>query len=261
MRTRYLIANWKMQLNESESESLAKQIIELLPDVAAATSSAVELVLCPSHLSLSHVADAVRGRGIALGAQDVFWEDKGAFTGEISPRTLKELGCAFCLVGHSERRQHLNETDQIVCRKTTALLRHDISPIICVGETLAERNAGQRDAVVIRQVRSALDEGRLRPVGNQRIIIAYEPVWVIGTGRAVDPNDAAAAHQLIRDELSEMFPGDVVEKNCFVVYGGSVDSKNIGDFLSIPIIEGALVGGASLKADEFVRMTEVITAL
>jgi len=249
-----------MKLNESESEALARQIAEGLPAEESDTPR-MEMVLCPSHLSLSNVAGVVRGAGISLGGQDAFWEDKGAFTGEISPVTLKELGCKFCIVGHSERRQYLNETDEIVNKKTAALLRHDINPIICVGETLEERDAGKRDAVVIKQVRKALGDGDLRPVGNQRVIIAYEPIWVIGTGQAVDPNDAAAAHQLIRDVLSEIYPTDVVDKNCFIIYGGSVDSSNIKSFLDIPVIEGALVGGASLKSDEFLKMAEIVYAM
>jgi len=259
MHTRYLIANWKMNLNESESEALAGKIAKGLP-AKEADSPKIEMVLCPSHLALSNVADVVRGAGIALGAQDVFWEDHGAYTGEISPATLKELGCTYCIVGHSERRHHLNETDEIVRKKVAALLEHDINPIICVGETGEEREAGERDAVVIRQVTEALAKGDLRPVGKQRVIIAYEPVWVIGTGQAVDPQDAAEAHQLIRDTLSEFYPADVVDKNCFVVYGGSVKSENIQSFLDIPVIEGALVGGASLKADEFIGMAEIIAS-
>jgi triosephosphate isomerase len=216
-------------------------------------------VLCPSHLSIGEVADAVQGTDIALGGQDVFWKDKGAYTGETSPATLKELGCAYCIVGHSERRHHLGETDEMVHKKAEALLQHDINPIVCVGETKEEREAGKLDAVVIRQVRAAL-EG-LRPVGNQAIIVAYEPVWVIGTGQAVEPNDAAEAHSLIHETLLEMMPADVVERQCFVIYGGSVDSKNLAGFLQVPVIEGALIGGASLRGDEFARMAESVLDL
>ncbi len=255
---RYLIANWKMQLTEAESASLAADIVKrIAPQLAG--SDGLSAVLCPSHLAMGEVQDAVRGTDIALGGQDVFWEDKGAYTGEISPVTLKELGCAYCIVGHSERRQYLGETDDMVHRKAAALLRQDINPIICVGETKEERDAGKRDSVVIGQVRAALDG--LRPVGNQSIIVAYEPVWVIGTGQAVDPNDAAEAHSLIRETMLEMLPADVVERQCFVIYGGSVDSKNIAGFLSVPVIEGALIGGASLKADEFARMAEAVLDL
>jgi triosephosphate isomerase len=251
---RFLIANWKMQLNEAESAALASDIVRrIAPQVASAENLTV--VLCPSHLSIGEVADKVSGTAVGLGGQDVFWEDKGAFTGEISPVTLKELGCSYCIVGHSERRTKLGETDEMVHEKVEALLRHDISPIICVGETKEERDEGKRDAVVIRQVRAAL-EG-LRPVGNQAIIIAYEPIWVIGTGQAVDPADAAEAHSLIRETLLELLPNDVVERQCFVVYGGSADSSNLAGFLEVPIIEGALVGGASLKPEEFARMAEI----
>jgi triosephosphate isomerase len=251
---RYLIANWKMQLNEADSAALAKDIVQrIAPQVADAEN--LVTVLCPSHLAIGEVADAVRGTAVGLGGQDVFWEDKGAYTGEISPATLKELGCTYCIIGHSERRQYLGETDEMVHRKAEALLRHDINPIVCVGETKEERDSGKRDAVVISQVRAAL-EG-LRPVGNQSIVIAYEPVWVIGTGQAVDPNDAAEAHSLIRETLMEMLPADVVERQCFVIYGGSIDSGNLAGFLQVPVIEGALIGGASLRSDEFARMTEV----
>lgn len=251
---RYLIANWKMQLNEADSASLAADIVKRIASQVAGSQS-LTAVLCPSHLAMGEVEDAVRGTDVALGGQDVFWEDKGAYTGEISPVTLKEYGCTYCIVGHSERRQYLGETDEMVHRKAAALLRHGINPIVCVGETKEEREAGKRDSVVISQVRGAL-EG-LRPVGNQSVIVAYEPVWVIGTGQAVDPGDAAEAHSLIRETLMEMLPADVVERQCFVIYGGSVDSRNLAGFLEVPVIEGALIGGASLKAEEFARMAEV----
>jgi triosephosphate isomerase len=252
---RFLIANWKMQLNEAESAALAADIVKRIAPQAAGSES-LATVLCPSHLSMGVVADSVQGTDIALGGQDVFWEDKGAYTGEISPVTLKGHGCTYCIVGHSERRTHLGETDDMVHRKAAALLRHDINPIVCVGETKEEREAGKRDSVVIGQVRAAL-EG-LRPVGNQSIIVAYEPVWVIGSGQAVEPNDAAEAHSLIRETLLEMMPADVVERQCFVIYGGSIDSGNLATFLQVPVIEGALIGGASLRPDEFARMAEIV---
>lgn len=245
-----------MQLSERESQILAEQIVSSIPSEQAKSDS-LEIILCPSHLALSKVANEIHDSGFSLGAQDTFWEDRGAYTGEISPTTLKELGCSHCIVGHSERRNFLNETDEIVRKKTAALLEHEIDPIICVGETEEERDRGERDAVIIRQVREALGEGGLRPVGKQRIVVAYEPVWVIGTGRAVDPQDAAAAHQLIRDTLTEIYPADLVESNCFVIYGGSVDPGNIKQFLEIPVIEGALVGGASLRKDQFTAMADI----
>lgn len=249
----HLVGNWKMQLNETESEALAKEVVRLWAAQGAGKPGAT-VVICPSHMALEECAKAVKGTPVALGAQDVFWEDKGAFTGEISPKTLKELGCEYCIVGHSERRQHLGETDDMVNKKVLALLRHDITPIVCVGETFEERNAGKRDAVVIAQVRAAL--ANASPVGNQRIIVAYEPRWVIGTGKAVAPQDAAEMHLLIRGALEEILAAEARER-CSVIYGGAVDAKNLAGFLAMDVIQGALVGGASLKPQEFATMAEI----
>jgi triosephosphate isomerase len=243
-----------MQLNESESEALAKEVVRLWAAQGAGKGD-VAVVVCPSHMAIEEVAKAVKGTPVALGSQDVFWEDKGAYTGEISPKTLKELGCEYCIVGHSERRQHLGETDDMINRKTLALLRHGITPIVCVGETLDERRAGKRDAVVIAQVRAAL--AGVKPVGTQKLIVAYEPRWVIGTGQAVAPTDAAEMHHLILGTLQEILPVDVVERQCAVIYGGAVDAKNIAGFLAVDVIRGALVGGASLKPQEFAAMAEI----
>jgi triosephosphate isomerase len=217
------------------------------------------VVICPSHDAIDAVGAIVKGTTVAMGAQDTFWEDKGAFTGEISPKILKELGCDYCIVGHSERRQHMGETDLMIQKKVAALLRHDINPIICVGETREEREAGKRDAVVIGQVRAALKD--IRPVGTQRVIIAYEPRWVIGTGQAVAPDDAASMHHLIKETLSELYPSDVVDRQCSIVYGGSVDASNVKGLLSIDVIHGALIGGASLKPKDFVAIAEAAADL
>lgn len=252
--TTYLVGNWKMQLTESESEALAKDVVRLWA-AQGADKSGVQVVVCPSHMAIEEVAKAVKGTPIALGSQDVFWEDKGAYTGEVSPKALKELGCEFCLVGHSERRQFLGETDEMVNKKAMACLRHGITPIVCVGETMDERRAGKRDAVVIAQVRSAL--AGVKPVGTQKIIVAYEPRWVIGSGQAVSPEDAAEMHLLILEALQELMPADVVERQCAIIYGGAVDSKNFASFLAMEVIRGALVGGASLKSEEFAAMAEV----
>jgi triosephosphate isomerase len=250
--TRYIIGNWKMQLNEPASKELAAEVVRLWSAQGGGGDTAV--VICPSHDALDAVGEIIKGTNVAMGAQDTFWEDKGAYTGEISPKTLKELGCTYCIVGHSERRQYLGETDEMVRRKVEALLRHDLRPVICVGETREEREAGKRDAVVIGQVRAALQG--LRPVGSQRIIVAYEPRWVIGTGKAVSPEDAASMHYLIQETLSDLFPRDVVEHQCGVIYGGSVDASNIRNFLAVEVIDGALIGGAALKAKDFVAMAE-----
>lgn len=250
---RYIIGNWKMQLTEPESETLAKEVARLWSAQGAAAENTV-VVVCPSHDAIDAVGSLLKGTTVAMGGQDVFWEDKGAYTGEISPKTLKELGCEYCIVGHSERRQHLGETDQMVNKKVVALLKHDINPIVCVGETKEERQAGKRDSVVISQVRAAL-EGT-RPVGRQHVIIAYEPRWVIGTGQAVAPDDAASMHYLIQETLQELYPSGVVEAQFAVIYGGSVDPSNIRGLLSIDAIHGVLVGGVSLKAKEFIALAE-----
>lgn len=250
----YLIANWKMQLNEAESEALAAEMVRSWAAQGATTPN-VQMVLCPSHMALEEVAKTLKGTPIALGAQDVFWEDKGAFTGEISPKTLTELGCTYCIVGHSERRQHLGETDEMVNKKVLALLRNGLTPIVCVGETLEERQAGRREAVVIGQVRAALAGAEL--IGTRRVVIAYEPRWVIGTGKAVSPHDAAEMHHLILNALHELYPADGVDSRIAVIYGGAADSKNFADFLKIDVIKGGLVGGASLKPAEFTAMAQI----
>ena len=231
-----------MQLGEAESETLATEIVRLWSGAPSTT-----VVLCPSQVALEKVGDILRGTSLVLGAQDAFWEDKGAFTGEISPKTLKELGCEFCIVGHSERRAQLGETDAMVNKKVLALLRHGIIPIICVGETLAEREEGKRETVVTGQVRAALAGVKL--VGVQRIIIAYEPRWAIGH-KAVASKDAAEMHRLIRENVQ------LPKERCFVIYGGAVDAKNIVGFVAMPEIQGVLVGGASLRAEEFVAIAK-----
>lgn len=252
--TTFLVGNWKMQLSETESEALAKDVVRLWA-AQGADKAGVQVIVCPSHMAIEEAAKAVKGTPVALGAQDVFWEDKGAYTGEVSPKTLKELGCEYCIIGHSERRQYLGETDKMVNRKALALLRHNITPIVCVGETMDERRAGKRDAVVIAQVRAAL--AGVKPVGTQKVIVAYEPRWVIGTGQAVSPEDAAEMHHLILGTLHELMPSDVVERQCAIIYGGAVDSKNLAGFLAMDVIRGALVGGVSLKAREFAAMAEI----
>jgi len=258
MKKRFLIGNWKMQLNSAESVALAREMVRLWAGQGVLKPEVVT-VICPSHVSLAAVHGVVNGTPLDMGAQDVFWEDKGAFTGEIAPATLKELGCEYSLVGHSERREFLGETDEMVQRKTAALLRHNIHPIVCVGETMEERRSGRRDSVVINQVRAALKDNR--PFGSQTIIVAYEPRWVIGSGQAVSPEDAASMHQLIKETLYDLLPADIVDGQVAIIYGGSVDSSNLAGFLEVDAIHGVLVGGASLKAAEFVKMAEVAADL
>jgi triosephosphate isomerase (TIM) len=251
----YLIANWKMQLNESESETTAREIVRLW-SAQADRSRNVTVVLCPGAESLDETAAVLQGTNVALGAQDAFWEEKGAYTGEISPTSLKEAGCEYCIVGHSERRQYLGETDAMVQKKVAALLKRGIVPVVCVGEVREEREAGKHASVVIAQVRAAL-EGNA-PVGTQRILIAYEPRWAIGTGKACSAEDAAEMTHLIRETLNELYSADVVRNQFAVLYGGSADAENIGAYADVHAIDGALVGGSSLKPAVFVRMAETL---
>lgn len=251
---KYIIANWKMQLSEAESKKAAKEMVRLW-SAQAEEHPEVRMVICPGPTPLETVGDVLGGTNIALGAQDVFWEEKGAYTGEISPKTLKEVGCEYCIAGHSERREYMGETDEMVNKKTKALLKYGMVPIICVGETRAERDEGRKDAVVISQVKAALEGVSL--VGNQKIIVAYEPRWVIGTGQAVSPDDAASMHHLINETIKGLYPS--APKDQFtVIYGGSADSKNIAGFMAMDVINGVLVGTAALNVEEFIRMAEIM---
>jgi triosephosphate isomerase len=257
MKKTIFVANWKMNLSVAETVNLTVRLKERLAETDLGKT---EIILCPSFTSIFPLRDILQKDNplnFHLGAQNVFWEEKGAFTGEISPKMLEEVGCSHVIVGHSERRQNLGETDEMVNGKVKAVLGHDLTPIVCVGETFEERQKGIRDVVVARQTEQAIKGAEL--FGNKKIIIAYEPVWVIGTGQAVDPEDAEHSHRMIRETLLEIFPADVVAKHFQIIYGGSIDSKNIRDFVEKETIEGVLVGGASLKADEFVKMIKEIS--
>lgn len=251
----YLIANWKMQLSEDESEAAAREIVRLW-SAQADRSRGVTVVLCPGTEALDEVAAVLKGTNVALGAQDAFWEEKGAYTGEVSPVSLKEVGCEYCIVGHSERRQYLGETDAMVNKKVEALLKRQIVPVICVGEVAEDREAGRHASVVIAQVRAAL--AGILPLGTQRLIIAYEPRWAIGTGKACSAEAAAEMTHLIRETLNELYSTDVVHDQFAILYGGSTDAENIGSYADVHAIDGALVGGSSLKPAVFVRMAEVL---
>jgi len=240
-----IIANWKMKLGVPESIKLAREIKK-------GTSKKAEVVICPSFVSLGEVAHILKNSNVKLGAQDCFWEKEGAFTGEVSASQLREAGCEFVIVGHSERRKYLKETDEMVHQKVKMALAAGLIPIICVGETFDQRQEGAKDYVLIQQTTKAL-EGISVGV-DQSVIIAYEPVWVIGTGQAVEPGEAETAHQVIRQSLFDLFPHSIVENNFQVVYGGSVDSKNVANFVSLENTTGVLVGGASLEAEEFISI-------
>ncbi len=249
MRTPIIAGNWKMNKSVAEAVELVRALRE-----STAAIEQVEMVVCPPFVCLTAVKDALAGSKIGLGAQNVYWEEKGAFTGEISPLMLKDL-VTYVIIGHSERRQYFGETDATVNRRVKAALAHGLTPIMCVGETLAQREAGETSAVVTTQVMNGL--AGLSAAEVESIVIAYEPVWAIGTGRASTGEDAnVVVAQNIRTPLSKLF-GAAVAQGVRVQYGGSVTAANAAEFMGMPEIDGALVGGASLKVADF---TGIITA-
>jgi triosephosphate isomerase len=248
MRTPVVAGNWKMYKTIAEAKALVQA---MLPQLKALT--AVERVLCPPFTALSTVAGLLEGSGIGAGAQDIYWENEGAFTGEVSPPMVRELA-QYVIIGHSERRQYFGETDETVNRKVLAALAHGLTPIVCVGESLAQNEAGETVAFVSGQVRRAL--AGLTAEQASSLIIAYEPIWAIGTGRAATGEDAnSIIGRAVRDTLADMF-GRPLAKVVRIQYGGSVKPGNIAEFVSQPEIDGALVGGASLKADDFVAIVQ-----
>ncbi|MCI0372571.1 MAG: triose-phosphate isomerase [candidate division NC10 bacterium] len=244
-RTPLVAGNWKMSKTATEGAALARELRERLGSL-----DRVEVAVCPPFPALPAVGTALRGSGIALGAQDVHWEKEGAFTGAVSAGMLLDLGCRFVILGHSERRQHFGETDAAVQRKVRAALAVRLIPIVCVGETLTERDGGETLAVVARQVRAAL-EG-LTGADLSRLVLAYEPVWAIGTGRTATPAQAQEIHGAIRRLVGQQGDGSATQ----ILYGGSVKAENAAALLRESDIDGALVGGASLVAEQFARIVE-----
>ena len=254
MSRKPLIAgNWKLYKNLRESTELAQSLVQALSQDSAA-QTAPEIAVAPVFTALAKVADVLAGSPIALAAQDVFWEPQGAFTGEVGPVQLADIGCRYVIVGHSERRQLFGETDEQVGRKVKAVLTHGMAPILCVGETLDERESGQAEAVVVRQLQAALHG--LQATEAAKIIVAYGPVWAIGTGKTAQPRDAQQMHARVRATVADRFGGGLSEQTR-VLYGGSVKPDNAATLMGEPDIDGALVGGASLTLEAF---SAIITA-
>jgi len=245
MRSPFVAGNWKMNTTATEAEQLVFEMLDKLDRIEG-----VEKVLCPPFVSLVAVNMMLRSSSIKLGAQNMYFETGGAYTGEISPVMLSEL-CEFVILGHSERRRYFGETDEIVNKKVKAALSNKLKLILCVGERLEENEAGKTEEVINRQVTAALNG--IEPVSN--LVIAYEPVWAIGTGKAASGEQAAATIQFIRDVLAKLWDKSIAQ-DLRILYGGSVSSANIAEFISHPEIDGALVGGASLKAEKFVSIVE-----
>jgi triosephosphate isomerase len=248
VRTPIIAGNWKMNYGPTEAEEFVAGILPGLHELHS-----VERVLCPPSVSLTTVFGAIAGSEVKLGAQNMYYEPKGAYTGEISPTMLQGL-CDYVILGHSERRAYFGETDELVNKKALAALHYNLRPIVCVGERLEQREAGETEDLIRLQVLASL--GGLPAERVPEVVVAYEPIWAIGTGRAATAQDALAVVQLIRSLLAELYGADAAEA-VRIQYGGSVTAANVSEFLSLPDIDGALVGGASLKPEfvELVRAT------
>jgi triosephosphate isomerase len=245
MRKPVIAGNWKMHKTRDEARALVRAIREGCGDLTRR-----EIVIAPPFTALAAAEEEIQGSEIALAAQNVHWEENGAFTGEISASMLKDAGCEMVILGHSERRQYFGETDELINRKVRAVLRAGLQPIICIGETLAERESGKHEETVSKQLDGGLDG--LTDDDLLRIIFAYEPVWAIGTGRTASPETAEEMHGYIRGRLLEKFGGNA--ETVRILYGGSVKPENIDTLMRQPDIDGALVGGACLEAESFLRI-------
>lgn len=244
-RKKIIAGNWKMNMNRDEAEDLVKAIIPLVKDADC------DIVICPPFVDLCRVAKLVEGTNIQLGAQNIHWAAKGAFTGEISADMLKNIGVTYAIIGHSERRQYFGETDETVNMRVKAALENGIFPIVCVGETLEQREAGVTDTFLATQVR-ALYSG-IESCDAMRIIVAYEPIWAIGTGKTATKEEANRTVCAIRKVIAELY-GDEFASKTRILYGGSMNAKNAADLKAMPEIDGGLIGGASLKANDFAQV-------
>jgi len=241
-----IAGNWKMNKTTAEARDLAAG---LAPLVAGAKDR--EIVLAPAFTALQAVAGAIKGTNMSLAAQNLHWEEKGAYTGEISAEMLLDLGCKYVIIGHSERRQCFSETDEGVNRKVKQALKKGLLPIMCVGETLAEREAGRLNEVISRQVTAGLKDVAAEDM--KKAVIAYEPVWAIGTGKTATPEQAQEVHALIRQKVKALYSAEIAE-GLRIQYGGSVTPDNVSALMAKPDIDGALVGGASLKPESFAAL-------
>ena len=244
--TPLVVGNWKMHGTLSEAAALAREVVNGTREITD-----VELVLAPPFTALSTVAAITRDTAVGLAAQNAHWETRGAFTGEISPEMIRELGCRYVIVGHSERRHIFHESDEMVAKKVVAVSAAGLRPILCVGETLDERQADKTAAIVSRQLKTAL-KGLGKDVINF-ISIAYEPVWAIGTGHNATPEQTEAVHREIRKLLGELWK-EGPARSCGILYGGSVKPENAAELAAVPEVNGFLVGGASLKAEGFLTI-------
>ncbi len=245
MRKPIIAGNWKMNKTPEEAKELVTALVPLVKNAKC------DVVICPPFVDLCAVKPIIAGTNIHLGVQNIHWAEKGAFTGEISADMLKAHGVEYAIVGHSERRQYFGETDATVNQRTKAAIAAGITPIICVGESLEQRESGVTNAVVSGQTKAALDGIEAKDV--ETLVIAYEPIWAIGTGKTATKEDANATIAVIRGAIAEVYGKDVAEK-VRIQYGGSMNPKNASELMSMPEIDGGLIGGASLKAEDFSKV-------
>lgn len=243
-----IAGNWKMNKTASEARDLATAIIPLVKDVKNR-----DVILAPPFTSLQAVAETIKKTGIALAGQNLYWEDKGAYTGEISAEMLLELGCKYVIIGHSERRQYFGETDETVNKRLRQALNKGLLPIVCAGETLGERESGKANEVIEGQLTGALKDVATDEM--ERVVVAYEPVWAIGTGKTASPEQAQEIHQFIRANIKALYD-DATAAALRIQYGGSVTPDNVSTLMAMPDIDGALVGGASLKPESFAALVK-----
>ena len=247
-----IIGNWKMKKDLSESVQLARDLNEKFQDFEQG-----EVAVCPEHVALTSVKEELKDTPIKLGAQNVFWESKGSFTGETPPQTLKQAGCEYVIIGHSERRRYLLENYSMIHQKVKEVLdAEDITPVVCVGESMEDKESEKRDYVIIDQLQQAL--GGVYIGKDQRVIVAYEPVWAIGSGMPIKPEEAQYAHKIIKLALKDMYGLETIDNNFRIIYGGSVNSDNVEDFAHLENLDGLLLGGASLEAEEFYKVAQSI---
>jgi triosephosphate isomerase len=245
----FIAGNWKMNGTIAEARELVQSILTASPE----SPPEAEIVIIPPTTAIGALKDLIGNSSLKLGAQNVFWEDRGAYTGELSPFMLKDAGCEYVIIGHSERRQYFGETDATVNKKIRASLSHELTPIMCIGETLEEREKGKTISTVERQIVEGLTDIGLEEM--KKIVLAYEPIWAIGTGLTATPVQAEEVHRFIRSKLTEMY-GNEASSCAIILYGGSVKPENTYSLLIEKDINGALVGGASLKADSFAGIIE-----
>jgi triosephosphate isomerase (TIM) len=251
MRKKLFAANWKMNLNPAEGRSLIAALRALLDPETESLARDREVMVAPPFLAIPAAAQALAGSSIVLGAQNVHFETKGAFTGEIAPLMLRFFGVTYVIVGHSERRHIFGETDELISKRVAGAVANRLTPILCVGETLEQRDKGQTLETVLGQLQKGLSA--IQPEAASGIALAYEPVWAIGTGRTATPEQAQTVHGAIRELLSDTYGHDTADK-IRVIYGGSVTTDNIDSLVAKPDIDGALVGGASLNAESFAQI-------